>query len=78
MDIEKIIRSWKADGDTWEAPASPIARELTEEELLQISGGDNCVISLCTNTCPESCTTTCGACSLDTSTGNPCPFFTLF
>lgn len=76
MSIEQIISAWKTDEDAWEAPASPIARELTEEELLQISGGDNCVISSCTNTCPDgTCTTTCGCTVGATSDG--CSFFTL-
>lgn len=59
MNIENIIRAWKADEDTWEASlvASPIGRELTEEELLEVSGGD-CVITNCTVTCNVTCTVT--------------------
>jgi hypothetical protein len=60
MNIEDIIHAWKADEDNWEAPlvASPVGRELTEEELLQVSGGD-CVITYCGYTCNITCTVTC-------------------
>jgi hypothetical protein len=59
MNIEKIIHAWKADEDEWEAPviASPVGRELTEEELLVISGSDGgCFITNCGATCNVSCT----------------------
>ncbi len=61
MNIEDIIRSWKADEDTWEVPqvASPVGRELTEEELLQVSGGD-CFITNCGFTCNVTCNVSCG------------------
>jgi hypothetical protein len=60
MNIENIIRAWKADEDHWEAPvvASPVGRELTEEELLEVIGGD-CFITNCTYTCNITCTFTC-------------------
>jgi hypothetical protein len=60
MNIENIIRAWKADEDQWEAPLieSPIGRELTEEELLQVCGG-SCFITDCGVTCNITCTFTC-------------------
>ena len=76
MNIEKMIRAWKADEDSWEAPASPIGQELTAEDLLEISGGDNCVISNCTVTCSQTCGTTCGQ-TVNTGGGGGCTFFTL-
>jgi hypothetical protein len=63
MNIENIIRAWKADEDQWEAPllANPVGQELTEEELLQVSGGD-CFITNCTVTCNITCVdTVCGS-----------------
>ena len=59
MNIEKIIRAWKGDEDEWEDPviASPVGRELTEEELLEIGGGDSiCFITNFGATCNVSCT----------------------
>jgi hypothetical protein len=78
MSIENIIRAWKTDEDNWEAPlvASPVGQELTEEDLLQVSGGDNCVISACGVTCSQTCGTTCGS-TVDTGGGGGCTFFTL-
>ncbi len=75
MSIENIIRSWKADEDNWEAPlfVSPVGQELTEEEMLQVSGGD-CVISNCGVTCSSTCGTTCGNTA---GGGGGCSFFTL-
>jgi hypothetical protein len=65
MSIEDIIRVWKADEDSWQAPlvASPVGEELTEEELLQVSGGVICTgpLSICTIlTCGNTCGFTCG------------------
>jgi hypothetical protein len=62
MNIENIIRAWKADEDQWEAPlvASPIGQELTEEELLEVCGGDNCLITQCGVTCNITCNLSCG------------------
>jgi hypothetical protein len=78
MNIENIIRAWKADEDNWETSlvASPIGHELTEEELLQVSGGDNCVISNCGVTCSQTCGTTCGNTACGNTKGG-CSFFTL-
>jgi len=76
MNIEKIIRAWKADEDNWDVPASPVGAELTAEELLEISGGDNCVITNCTVTCSDTCGTTCGQ-TVNTGGGGGCTFFTL-
>ena len=77
MSIENIIRAWKSDEDAWETPmASPVGQELTEEEMLEVSGGDNCVISNCTLTCSQTCGTTCGT-TVNTGGGGGCTFFTL-
>jgi hypothetical protein len=59
MDIEKIIRVWKAEEDEWEAAllANPVGQELTEEEMLHVCGGD-CFITECTYTCNITCTVT--------------------
>lgn len=61
MNIESIIRAWKADEDDWEAPlmASPVGQELTEEELLQVYGGDGCFITDCGGTCNFTCYVSC-------------------
>lgn len=62
MDIEKIIRAWKAEEDDWEAPgvASPVGVELMEEELLEVGGGV-CAPTICLNTCELTCgRITCG------------------
>lgn len=58
MNIEKIIRAWKADEDEWEDPviASPVGRELAEEELLDVGGGTGCFITNCGATCNNTCT----------------------
>ena len=52
MSIETIISAWKADEDYLEATlvASPVGQELTEEELLEVSGAD-CVVTQCGTTC---------------------------
>ncbi len=41
MSMEEIIRAWKADEEALEPglPTSPVGRELSERELLEISGG---------------------------------------
>ena len=62
MSIEKIIRAWKADEGNREAPrvASPVGQGLTEEEVLEISGGDICALTNCTFiTCNIICGVTC-------------------
>lgn len=71
MNIENIIRAWKADEDTF--IASPVGQELTAEELLEVSGGD-CVITNCGVTCSNTCGTTCGT---TVGGGGGCTFFTL-
>jgi hypothetical protein len=77
MSIENIIRAWKADEENWEASlvASPIGQELTEEELLEVSGSD-CVITNCGVTCSNTCGTTCGT-TVGGGGGGGCTFFTL-
>lgn len=37
MSIEDIIRAWKADEEALEP--SPVGREITNEELLEVTGG---------------------------------------
>ncbi len=85
MDIEKIIRAWKAEEDEWETSlvANPLGRELTEEDLLAVSGADCSVTVVCTYTCAvtecgvtQGCgmTNACGpysacSCSLSGATG---------
>ena len=62
MDIEKMIRVWKAEENEWKAPevANPIGEELTEEELLEVGGG-LCSPTICLNTCELTCgRITCG------------------
>lgn len=61
MNIEKIIRSWKADEDNWETSlvASPVGQGLTEEEMLEVSGGA-CPFTICPFTCELTCPFTCG------------------
>jgi hypothetical protein len=77
MNIENIIHAWKADEDHWEVSlANPVGQELTEEELLQVFGGDNCVISNCGVTCSQTCGTTCGSTACGSTNGG-CSFFTL-
>lgn len=63
MDIEKIIRFWKAEEDEWEISefANPVGEVLTEEELLQVSGGDSCVLTVCNVSCTYTCDITCNA-----------------
>jgi mersacidin/lichenicidin family type 2 lantibiotic len=60
--MEEIIRAWKTDGEALEPhlPASPVGQELSEEELLEISGGE---------IAPVTCTVTC----LGTCNGGTCP-----
>ncbi len=47
MNIENIIRAWKADEDDQEtiAVANPVGEELTDQELQDVTGG------LCITTC---------------------------
>lgn len=40
MNLEDLIRAWKADEESLEP--SPVGREITEEELLEITGGGCC------------------------------------
>ncbi|HLJ33406.1 MAG TPA: hypothetical protein VKU38_07140 [Ktedonobacteraceae bacterium] len=37
MSIEDIIRAWKADEEALEP--SPVGREITQQELLEVTGG---------------------------------------
>jgi len=37
MSIEDIVRAWKADEEALEP--SPVGRELTTQELLEVTGG---------------------------------------
>lgn len=61
MSIEDIIRAWKNEEGDFDPhlPANPVGQELSEEELLAITGGD-CTIT-CTNTinCDATCDVTC-------------------
>lgn len=88
MNIEQIIRAWKAEEDEWEASevASPVGQGLTEEEMLGVSGGSFCIctaspltlvcidITVCiSNTCSPS--PTCGmTCGMtcETAITGPC------
>jgi hypothetical protein len=49
MNIEEIIRAWKSDEQALEShlPVSPVGKGLGEEELLAISGSDDCSIFTC-------------------------------
>lgn len=69
MNIEKIIRAWKAEEDEWEAPelASPVGEALMEEELLEVSGGNTCYITACDMTCPSTCGAGPMTCGVDTA-----------
>ncbi|MFL5662171.1 MAG: hypothetical protein ACJ8BW_12595 [Ktedonobacteraceae bacterium] len=42
MSMEEMIRAWKADEEALEPglPASPVGRELSEQELLNVAGSD--------------------------------------
>ncbi len=51
MNLEDLIRAWKADEEALEP--SPVGREITEEELLAIAGG-------CCGTFESSRTPICG------------------
>jgi mersacidin/lichenicidin family type 2 lantibiotic len=44
MNIEEIIRAWKADEDdqNTNSVANPIGEELTDQELEMVTGGRNC------------------------------------
>jgi hypothetical protein len=41
MNIEELIRAWKADEDDQDThfAANPIGEELTDQDLLEITGG---------------------------------------
>jgi len=45
MDIEEIIRAWKAEEEDLQpqVPTSPIGRELSEQELLEVEGAFPCI-----------------------------------
>lgn len=49
MSIEEMIQAWKndEDDDTLTAPESPVGDELSDEELLEASGGLPCLIDSC-------------------------------
>ena len=50
MSIEDIIRAWKTDEEALET--SPVGRELTKQELLEVTGGVPCGLTnypLCGN-----------------------------
>jgi mersacidin/lichenicidin family type 2 lantibiotic len=53
MSMEEIICAWKADEEALEPhlPASPVGHELSEQELLEISGGACSWIYTCVLTC---------------------------
>jgi mersacidin/lichenicidin family type 2 lantibiotic len=55
MNIEDIIRAWKADEDVsaTEAPKNPIGEELSEADLREIVGGMLCTgpFSDCRGSC---------------------------
>ncbi len=55
MSMEEIIRAWKADEEALEPglPTSPVGHELSEQELLEISGG--CLITCQPFTCIYTC-----------------------
>jgi hypothetical protein len=79
MNVENIIRAWKADEDHWEAPvvASPVGHELTEEELLEVSGAA-CTFTICPLT---NCGDTCGnghTCVINTCNSTVCVFSTIY
>jgi hypothetical protein len=44
MNIEEIIRAWKADEDDQNTNSivNPIGKELTDQELEMVTGGRNC------------------------------------
>jgi hypothetical protein len=55
MNIEDIIKAWKADEgalDT-QAPISPVGDELSDEELLEVAGGMMCAGSCGLVTCSD-------------------------
>ncbi len=67
MNIENIISAWKAEEEHWETPevACPVGQGLTEEEMLQVSGGacisnTLCLRTNCLATCGTTCPFTCG------------------
>jgi len=59
MSIEEIIRAWKAEEEDLEpqVPDSPVGRELSEEELLEVEGA-SCIFATCrVNSCLKVATT---------------------
>ena len=61
MSIEDIVRAWKADEEALEP--SPVGRELTTQELLEVTGGCSPVGNLSTFT---------PYCGNDMCTSSPC------
>jgi mersacidin/lichenicidin family type 2 lantibiotic len=55
MNINDILRAWKADEDDEndeKAPANPAGQELSDEELEQAAGGRECPVTCATdNSC---------------------------
>jgi hypothetical protein len=48
MNIEDIIRAWKAEEEDLQpqVPPSPVGRELSEQELLEVEGAFPCIPTL--------------------------------
>lgn len=44
MNIEQIVKAWKSDEEALDnsVPENPVGEELTEEALLEVSGGLYC------------------------------------
>ena len=51
MNIEQIIRSWKADEEdqTTSPAANPVGEELTDQQLQEVGGG--CTLDSCEASC---------------------------
>ncbi len=63
MSIEDIIHAWKTEEGVLGAylPASPVGKELSDDDLLAITGGNaDCTVT-CTDTqnCNSTCEITC-------------------
>jgi hypothetical protein len=73
MSIEDVIHAWKADAEALEPhlPTSPVGHEISEEELLEVSGG--CIYSCGQggSTCTVTCLTTCDITASPTSVTQP-------
>lgn len=73
MSLDDIIRAWKSDEQSLEPhlPTSPVGRELSEEELLDVLGS-GCYNSLTCSDDPQiTCVVTCGGSSSCNNT-TPC------